>query len=127
MTVVLDSWPVMRYLANDQPVATKVHQLLEAQHPIMSWINLGEVLYVLTRAVGESEAKTAVRDLQARISAELPTVSRIEEAALIKASLPMSYADAFAAATAIARNAELWTGDPELLVQGSAWRWVDLR
>lgn len=127
MTVVLDSWPVLRYLANDEPVAAMVHELLETQRPVMSWINLGEVLYVLTRMVGEAEAKVTVRDLRARITAELPSVARIEDAAKIKASVPMSYADAFAAATATAWNAELWTGDPELLVEGSAWQWVDLR
>ena len=39
----------------------------------------------------------------------------------------MAYADAFAAATAIAHDATLWTGDPELLVADSAWLWRDLR
>jgi len=34
---------------------------------------------------------------------------------------------AFAAATAIAHDAELWTGDPELLVSDAPWRWRDLR
>lgn len=127
MTVVLDSWPIMRYLANEEPIATMVHELLQDQRPVMSWINLGEVLYVLTRAVGEADAKATVRDLQTSVNAELPNVSRIESAAKIKAAHPMSYADAFAAATAQAWNADLWTGDPKLLVEGSSWRWVDLR
>ena len=39
----------------------------------------------------------------------------------------MAYADAFAAATAIAHNASLWTGDPELLIVGAPWTWRDLR
>ena len=39
----------------------------------------------------------------------------------------MSYADAFAAAPAIAQDAVVWTGDPELLVAGMPWRWKDLR
>lgn len=39
----------------------------------------------------------------------------------------MAYADAFAAALTVARGATLWTGDPELLVDGAAWRWRDLR
>ncbi len=36
-------------------------------------------------------------------------------------------ADAFAAATAVELDAELWTGDPELLSRDSPWRWRDLR
>lgn len=34
---------------------------------------------------------------------------------------------AFAAATAVALHAELWTGDPELLIADAPWRWRDLR
>jgi hypothetical protein len=39
----------------------------------------------------------------------------------------MAYVDAFAAALAVAQDATLWTGDPELLLDGAAWRWRDLR
>lgn len=49
------------------------------------------------------------------------------DAAQIKADHPMAYANAFAAALTVAINATLWTGDPELLVDGSTWQWRDLR
>lgn len=39
----------------------------------------------------------------------------------------MSYADAFAAALTITNDAVLWTGDPELLIARSPWKWKDLR
>jgi predicted nucleic acid-binding protein len=39
----------------------------------------------------------------------------------------MAYADAFGAALAISTESTLWTGDPELLLDGAAWRWRDLR
>jgi hypothetical protein len=39
----------------------------------------------------------------------------------------MAYADAFAAATAVAHDAVLWTGVPELLVTNATWQWRDLR
>ena len=55
----------------------------------------------------------------------LPDRALILEAARIKADYPMSYADAFAAATAIQLGAPLWTGDPELLVADAAWQTVD--
>ena len=93
----------------------------------MSWINLGEVFYVIRRAAGEEAASSTLRDLRDVVSPEVPGESRIIEAARIKATHPMAYADAFAAATAIAHDATLWTGDPELLVANAAWRWRDLR
>ena len=46
---------------------------------------------------------------------DTPNASLIIDAARLKSDHPMAYADAFAAATAIARGATLWTGDPELL------------
>jgi predicted nucleic acid-binding protein len=49
------------------------------------------------------------------------------EAALIKASHAISYADAFAVATAMAHDATLLTGDPELLTANSDWPVEDLR
>ena len=39
----------------------------------------------------------------------------------------MAYADAFAAATAIAHGAIFLSGDPELLVPGAPWHFEDLR
>lgn len=127
MTVVLDSWAVIRYLEDSHPVAGHVGALLETERPIMSWINLGEVFYVIRRAVGEEAAAATLRDLRDSVSAEVPGESRIIAAARIKAEHPMAYADAFAAATAIAHEATLWTGDPELLVANSDWSWRDLR
>lgn len=37
------------------------------------------------------------------------------------AAYAMSYASAFAAATAVQLKAELWTGDPELMATGRHW------
>ena len=127
MTVVLDSWAILRYLEDVDPGAAAVADLLEAERPAVSWINLGEVFYVVRRREGEQAASDTVRDLRDVMTAETPTEARVIEAARIKADHPLSYADAFAAATAAARDAELWTGDPELLVAGAPWRWRDLR
>jgi predicted nucleic acid-binding protein len=127
MTVVLDSWAIVRFLNGTHPCADDVAALLDRERPTVSWINLGEVFYVLRRAVGEDAALGAVRDLRAVVTAELPVEARILEAARIKAAHPMAYADAFAAATAIAHDAALWTGDPELLIPDAPWRWHDLR
>lgn len=127
MTVVLDSWAVLRYLEDASPAAEAVSDLLGREKPLMSWINLGEVHYVLRRLHGEAAATETVRDLRDVIDARLPDESLVVDAAHIKADHPMAYADAFAAALTVAFDASLWTGDPELLVDGSSWPWRDLR
>jgi predicted nucleic acid-binding protein len=127
MTVVLDSWAIIRYLDDYRPAAEHVSALLDLERPIVSWINLGEVFCVIRRAAGEEAAATTLRDLRDVVAAELPNEPRVIAAARIKADHPMAYADAFAAATAAAHDATLWTGDPELLVPGSPWQWRDLR
>jgi len=127
VTVVLDSWAVLRYLEDASPAAEAVSDLLGREKPLMSWINLGEVHYVLRRLHGEAAATETVRDLRDVIDARLPDESLVVDAAHIKADHPMAYADAFAAALTVAFDASLWTGDPELLVDGSSWRWRDLR
>lgn len=127
MTVVVDSWAVLRYLEGTGQAATAMAALLDRDRPLMSWINLGEVHYVLRRRHGEDDASETVRDLRDVIDARLPDEQLVLDAARIKADRPMAYADAFAAALAVAQNAVLWTGDPELLVDGAAWQWRDLR
>ncbi|MBV9447293.1 MAG: type II toxin-antitoxin system VapC family toxin [Streptosporangiaceae bacterium] len=125
MTVVLDSWAVLTML-QDGPDASRVARELE-RGPIMSWINLGEVLYILRRRYGSGEADATVRDLCRVLHAELPPEAVVRAAAAIKAEHRMSYAGAFAVATALRHDGELWTGDPELLVPAAPWRPVDLR
>jgi predicted nucleic acid-binding protein len=127
VTVVLDSWAIIRYLEDAGTAAAAVADLLDNERPIVSWINLGEVFYVVRRGAGEQAAMETLRDLRDVTAAETPDAGRIIEAARIKSSYTMAYADAFAAATAIAHDAILWTGDPELIVQGAPWRWRDLR
>lgn len=118
---------MLRYLEDAAPAAAQVATRLIETRPLMSWINLGEVHYVIRRARGEDDAARTVRDLRRVLDVRLPDVATITDAARIKADHPMAYADAFAAALAVRSDAELWTGDPELLLAGSPWRWRDLR
>lgn len=127
MTVVLDSWAVLRYLEGVEPLSGRVGKLLDEELPLMSWINLGEVHDVLRRAHGEAAAVETIRDLFDVVDAQLPDVQLVLAAARIKADHPMAVADAFGAALAVVEHAELWTGDPELLINGATWRWLDLR
>ncbi|MDP8969268.1 MAG: PIN domain-containing protein [Actinomycetota bacterium] len=93
----------------------------------MSWIHLGEVFYVVRRNEDERQAGEALRDLRPQLRLELPSEQRIIQAARIKADHRHAYADAFAAATAIAHDAILLTGDPELLGGDLPWEAEDLR
>lgn len=127
MTVVLDSWAVLRYLEDAGTAAARVAKLLDEQRPIMSWINLGEVFSVLRRHRGERDATDTVRDLRLAVDVRLPDERLVIDAARIKADHSMSYADAFAAAFTITNDAVLWTGDPELPVPRAPWKWKDLR
>lgn len=127
MNVVLDSWAVLRLLERREPAATRVQEVLDDQRPVMSWINLGEVYYVVRRHRGDSEATEVVRDVRTQVHAELPSAQRVLEAAGLKADRRMAYAHAFAAATAMAHDAALLTGDPELLEGNPPWQFEDLR
>jgi predicted nucleic acid-binding protein len=125
--VCLDSWAVLRWLEGVNPAATRVEKALRSR-PVMSWINLGEVFYVIHRAASEVDATEVVRDLRHRLEMDLPDERRILEAATIKARHAVAYADAFAVATAVAHGASLMTGDPEILDRGDpSWPTIDVR
>lgn len=114
MTVCFDSWAVLRWLAGEEPAFRVVSRALPLG-PVMSWINVGEVRYVLWRAAGRERADEVVEALRAGLTLDRPTPERILAAAAIKAQHPMAYADAFALATAAAHGVPLLTGDPEII------------
>lgn len=125
MTVVLDSWALMRLLEGSEPTASLVQERLDAGDAIVNWINLGEVHYVLHRAEGRAAATRTIADIEAVVTTVLPDRELVIRAAEIKAKHPLSYADAFAAATAARFDAPLWTGDPELLLDDVGWSAVN--
>lgn len=126
MSDCLDSWAVLRWLEGVEPVTSRIEDALQ-HRPVMSWINLGEVFSIVTRAAGEPAAQEVVNDLRTRLLLDEATPRRILEAAALKAAHPMAYADAFAVATAQAHGATLLTGDPEILDGPQAWVVEDLR
>lgn len=126
MTACLDSWAILAWLDGDAPAAARVERAMPSR-PVASWINVGEVAYVVERRGGADRASRVVRELRVRLELDLPTEARMLEAARLKARHPMAYADAFAVATAIAHGATLLTGDPEILGGDSAWPVEDLR
>ncbi len=86
----------------------------------MNQINLGEVYYLVIRRSGLPEAKIFLENfLRLLIELVLPDSDLIWKAAEIKARHPISYADCFAAATAIRFQASILTADPEFKKLGS--------
>jgi predicted nucleic acid-binding protein len=117
-TFVLDTFALLAYL-RDEPAAAHIEKVLgtagkEKCRLFVSIINLGEVLYIIERRGGISKAQDVlalIRQLPIEIlSADEQAVF---SAAHIKASYALSYADAFAVAAAIHKNATILTGDPE--------------
>jgi predicted nucleic acid-binding protein len=109
-----------------EPAAARVEELL-ATRPLMSWINLGEVFYVTDREAGRAAATEVIDFLEPRLDLDLPSRDRVLDAATLKSEHRIAYADAFAIATAIAHDAVLVTGDPEILSGDPAWPIEDVR
>jgi predicted nucleic acid-binding protein len=64
-------------------------------------------------------------EIESVVNVLVPDRATALDAARIKSEHHIAYADSFAAATAVRQSAPLWTGDPELLVPGAAWRPFD--
>ena len=113
-------------MADEEPAATRVEQLLP-QRPLMSWLSVGEVAYLVERKEGRAGAVEVVDFLRDHLTLDLPTEERVLEAAAIKAAHRVSYADAFAVSTALAHDAVLLTGDPDILAGDPSWPVESLR
>jgi ribonuclease VapC len=117
---VLDSWALLAFFKGE-PAAQKVEEIihraaLDRHELLMSMINWGEVYYSIMRADGQDVAEQKTREI-ASLPIEIVGVGEdlkmTRQAAIYKATYRVAYADAFAAALAKERKAELVTGDPE--------------
>jgi ribonuclease VapC len=115
---VLDSFAVLALLGKE-PGSEIVRDLLgkaEAGRAgiLMTWVNVGEVTYIVERRWGRGRVYQVLGALEAT-AVEMKSVGRelALTAAQIKAGHRLAYADAFAAALAMREDAVLVTGDPE--------------
>lgn len=131
---VLDSFAVLALLG-DEPGSEEVTSILRAAQAgtaqvLMSWVNAGEVAYIVQRRWGREKVYQVLGTLEAT---QIQWVAVARELALraaaIKAEHPLAYADAFAAALAIQEAGALVTGDPEfeVLVDSVDIRWLPQR
>jgi predicted nucleic acid-binding protein len=115
---VFDSFALLAYF-QAEPAALKVKEILkQAQNEeavvFLSVINLGEITYTVERKLGRDTSQETLHDiLTLPVQIAEATLDRVLAAAHIKASFPVSYADAFAVALAQETAATVVTGDPE--------------
>lgn len=101
--------------------------MIDEHETVASAINMGEVLYRMTRVLGERRANAAIEAVRGVVRTEDPDWTLVREAARLKAGGTISYADCFAVATARRHDAPLYTGDPEIVALSDRVRVVDLR
>jgi predicted nucleic acid-binding protein len=122
VSVCLDAFALLAWLQNEPGADLTERFLNQATNEedfqcFVSAINLGEVYYRLHRTRGVEEADTFWEEARRGIlplSVVEPTQRHILQAARLKASYPIAYADAFAAQLAQEKRLPLVSGDPEL-------------
>ncbi len=115
---VLDSHALVAYLQNEA-IADQVEALLDQADGNnatihMSFINLGEITYLVERRYGATQCREVLNEVEEfPIQFKEVTLNRILDAAHVKAHHAISYADAFAVALAQELDATIVSGDPE--------------
>ena len=115
---VLDSHALLALLRDEpgaEAVATILERARQRDQPVhMTEVNYAEVQYTIRRKDGEAAWHTIAGELRAAPIEFHPADRRLADtAADFKARFKLSLADAFAAALAKEKKAELVTGDPE--------------
>jgi len=116
--ICFDAYAILCYVRGE-PGGQQVKDILTAcqeqrMTSCMNKLNLGEVYYRTIRSLGQEQA-----DELLELFNELPVkqIGLSDEllwaACRLKAQIPMSLADCFAAATAMQEKATLLTGDPD--------------
>ena len=119
---VVDAWALLALLQKEEPAATRVKSVIDTAQKgqcelFVSLINIGEVFYSVGRSEGIPEANSVLEDIEQLPLTVIPADrSAVIQAAKLKATHRLSYADAFAMAAALALDATLLTGDPELIL-----------
>jgi ribonuclease VapC len=121
---VLDSWALIAFF-EDEPAAEQVESLLVKAEAgthklLLCVVNWGEVYYNTMREVSQEAAEQTAKEMAGLtidiVGVDEQNLELVRQAAIYKATRKLSYTDAFAAALAKIRNAELVTGDREFKV-----------
>ncbi len=124
---MLDAWPLVRYAEGVPEIVAEIDELLEDPLPtFICSINLGETYYTLATRYGYMEADNIWDYFCRNAQVEVPTLDVTYNAAHLAVTSRIPWADAHAAATAMAHGAEVWAGDKHLNKPGP-WKRRDLR
>lgn len=113
---ILDAYALLAFLeAEDGGEIVRDLLATPGNRFYISAVNLGEVYYIVLRERGGEAAARVEGELKLapNIRIEAANWERAKMAAKLKARGGISYADCFAAALAMEKNAPLLTGDPE--------------
>jgi len=116
--IVLDAHALLAFFRGEDTGVTVrelLHKAASADRPLhMTEVNYAEVKYILLKKDGPQAWEHAADALKS-LPVEFHPATRplAESAANLKARFKISLADAFAAALALEKKAELVTGDPE--------------
>ena len=120
--IVLDAWALLALIFGEEPAAKSVKDIL-GQKSIskstvnISWINIGEVYYIIARKKGPDMADEVLNDIKMLpINFHEPSKTDILAAAKLKSKHKLSYADAFVVSLAQKINGIIFTGDPEIIL-----------
>ena len=118
---VVDAWALLAFLRGEGQAGRSMRRYLKRARAgnlrlVLNLINLGEAYYRIAQLRGLDEAAEAL-ELIRELPLELYPVRErlVLEAARLKAAHPLSYADAFAVATARHELGPVITGDPKIL------------
>ncbi|MFM2235450.1 MAG: hypothetical protein RL296_1109 [Actinomycetota bacterium] len=125
MNTCLDSWAVIDWL-EDGPSAASVEKVISSR-PVISLVNVCEVLYILTGKYGDKTIQQVLPALRQKLNFIEVNEELTLSASKIKATHKMALGDAFCVATALAHNAKILTGDPEIINAKGNWKVQDLR
>jgi len=121
---VLDTFALLAYF-QDEPGTERVMEVLQGAQKekcrvCLCMINLGEMLYIVERRRGLTEAQSVLAAIQQAPIEILPADEQtVLAAAHIKANYAVSYADVFTVACAQQLDGVILTGDKEFeSVQG---------
>ena len=117
-SLLFDSFALLRFFQKE-PGGDKVRDLIrraiDGETPrLINAMNLGELIYITQRRFGDQKKLEMLAHIHRMEFTILPCPNDlIFRAAELKARYPISYADAFALASAMEHGATLVTGDPE--------------
>ncbi len=118
---VVDAWAALALLQGEGQAALAMRRYLRRAQSgnlrlLLNLVNLGEVYYRTVQRAGRAKADDRLLLVRSLPIEVIPVKEALVlEAARLKAQYPISYADAFAVATARQERCPVLTGDPEIL------------